>query len=298
MSESGPSRLTLQSHAKVNLFLEVLGKRPDGYHELETVMQEVSLHDTLTFERIPGGIEIICDNPDIPRDESNLVWKAAALMMRRYPGHGGVRVTIVKRIPLGGGMGGGSSNAAVTLKALGRMWGLGLKKAELENLAAEIGSDAPFFIGGGCALCHGRGEKVTPIRLKKRYWYVLVFPGFAVSTKEVYANLQTYLTTTVRRGTLTYSVNCGTAGGEGEFVPFNRLEGPAFQLHPVLRRVRNTVAAACSDGAMLSGSGSTLFGICETRKEAEQAKIDVDGKVGVITMVVYGSSGPRSRNTT
>lgn len=280
--------LTLHSCAKINLFLEVLGKRPDGYHEIETVMQKVSLHDTLTFTRIPEGIEVECDNPEIPCDPSNIVWKAVALMEHNFPGHFGIRITIKKRIPIGGGMGGGSSNAAVTLKALNKLWSLGLKPAQLEGLGAQLGSDVPFFIRGKTAICRGRGEIVQPIRLKRKYWYVLVLPGFPLATKDVYANLQASLTTSVKRVKLLNGAKCGHRPRQGTFVPFNRLEQPAFRLHPVLRRLKKTLEKTCSGGALLSGSGSSLFGICVSRKEANLAKTQVDGMLKVITMVVYG----------
>lgn len=288
MTRRSLSSITLPSYAKVNLFLEVLGKRPDGYHEIETVIQEVSLHDTLTFTRIPEGIIVECADPQIPRDQSNLAWKATALMQREFPGHGGVRIAIIKRIPAGGGMGGGSSNAATTLKALNALWGLGLEHGRLEALAAQIGSDVAFFIRGKAAICRGRGEIVQPIRLTKRYWYLLAFPGFPVSTKDVYTNLQTSLTTPFKRAKLHIGAKFGLGAGEGMAILFNRLEQPAFRLRPVLRRLKNALGRACSGGALLSGSGSSLFGICMSRKEVSKAKKQVDGMCRVITMVVCG----------
>ena len=282
------SSITLPSYAKVNLFLEVLGKRPDGYHEIETIMQEVSLHDTMAFTRIPTGIVVECDDPQIPRDRSNLAWKAAALMQQEFPGHGGARIAIKKRIPASGGMGGGSSNAATTLKALNALWGLALKRERLEALAAQIGSDVSFFIRGKSAICRGRGEIVQPIRLKKRYWYLLAFPGFPISTKDVYANLQTFLTTGFKRVKLIFGAKYGIGAGKGMAIPFNRLEQSAFRLHPVLRRLKNVLSGACSGGALLSGSGSSLFGICMSRKEVIDAKKQVDDKCKAMTMVVCG----------
>jgi 4-diphosphocytidyl-2-C-methyl-D-erythritol kinase len=287
LASKNPSSITLPSYAKINLFLEVLGKRPDGYHELQTVMQEVSLHDTMSFTRIPHGIELDCDSPEIPSGESNLAWRAAFLMQEKYPGRGGIRIVVKKRIPVGGGMGGGSSNAATTLKAINTLWKLRLTTSKLQSLAAQIGSDAPFFIPGKTAICTGRGEKVRQIRLKIPLWLLLIFPGFPVSTKEVYANLQTFLTTPFKRVKLILGAKHGNRAGHGSIVPFNRLELPAFALRPVLRRLKRTLHNACSGGALLSGSGSSLFGICQSRKEANLAKKIVDGIRKVITMVVY-----------
>jgi 4-diphosphocytidyl-2-C-methyl-D-erythritol kinase len=300
-SSENTSSITITSHAKVNLYLDVLGLRPDGYHEIETLIQEISLHDTLTFTRTSRGISVECDDPRVPCDASNLVWRAAARLKRGYPGHGGIHIRIEKRIPPGGGLGGGSSNAAAALKALNGLWQIGLGVDELESLGARIGSDVPFFIRGGAAICRGRGEVVQPVRLRERYWYVLALPGFAVSTRQAYANLRMprkhrrdlkrsrmTLTTGRRRARLHDGFVGEKRAVEGFVMPYNRLERPVFRMHPALRRLRDALADRCPRGALLSGSGSTLFGICDTRKEADNAGRQLDRKIGAKIMVVYG----------
>lgn len=283
---SKSSSITVPSYAKVNLFLEVLARRPDGYHEIETLMQEISLHDTLTFTRIPRGIRLECDDPALPRGRSNLVWQAASLLKRRCRVNGGARIKIEKRIPLGGGLGGGSSNAAATLRALNSLWNLGLRIDEMEFLGAQLGSDVPFFVRGGAAICRGRGEVVIPVRLLERYWYVLVLPGLAVPTRQVYAGIA--LTLHRRRATLQTGVLCEKTAGERALPLFNRLETPAFRLHPALRRLKKAVAEACPGGALMSGSGSSLFAICRSRKEAQSVKRRLERSVEAKIMAVCG----------
>ncbi len=285
-----PSSISVSSYAKVNLFLDVRGRRPDGYHEILTLMHEISLHDRLTFTAIPRGIRLQCDSPEVPCDSSNLAWRAAGLLKRRSPGHGGVHIRIEKRIPPGGGLGGGSSNAAATLRGLNRLWGLGLRREELEALAARIGSDVPFFVRGRAAVCRGRGEIVQPVRLEERYYYVLVLPGFPVSTPDVYANLRMTLTSPKGSARLQHGVMVmgETNARKGAIMPYNRLESSAFRLYPVLRRLKKEVLAVCPQGALLSGSGSSLFGICRTRREAWGAREKLSRRLKAKLMVVQG----------
>ena len=300
-SSGNTSSITVTSYAKVNLYLDVLGLRPDGYHEVETLIQEISLHDTLTFTRTSRGISVECDDPRVPCDASNLALRAAALLKRGYPGHGGIHIRIEKRIPPGGGLGGGSSNAAAALKALNNLWQLGLGADELESLGARIGSDVPFFIRGGAAVCRGRGEVIQPVRLRERYWYVLALPGFAVSTRQAYANLRMprkrrrdleRSRMTLTTGRKRVNLHSGGVGKKrivkGSVMPYNRLERPVFRMHPALRRLKRVLADRCPRGALLSGSGSSLFGICNTRKEADNAGRQLDRKIKAKIMVVYG----------
>ncbi|MBI4833985.1 MAG: 4-(cytidine 5'-diphospho)-2-C-methyl-D-erythritol kinase [Planctomycetes bacterium] len=261
-------KLLINSPAKVNLFLEVIGKRPDGYHELETVMQEISLCDRLQLRQINRGVRIKTDYPGLPIGSSNLVYKAAILLQKRYDIKKGVEITISKKIPVGGGLGGGSSNAAYTLKGLNKLWNLGLSQLELAILAREIGSDVPFFIYGKTALCKGRGEIVFPLQNPSQFRYLIVYPGVSVPTKKIYQNLIFRLTK--RKLFCKLLASNQPVYGQGMNM-FNRLEETTLALYPVLRGVKREMMSCGIEKAMLCGSGSCFLGIVYTAKEVRKA---------------------------
>ena len=191
--------ISLKASAKINLFLEILGKREDGYHEIETVMQEIDLVDNLQFEEIQEGVKLKCNNKNIPSDENNLVCKAANLIVNECGIKKGVLISLEKNIPVGAGLGGGSSDAATTLKALNSLWKIGLSDVDLMEFAARLGSDIPFFIKGKTALCSGRGENITPIEVKSEMNYLIIFPHINISTTTIYRNLKIDLTKKKRK---------------------------------------------------------------------------------------------------
>jgi 4-diphosphocytidyl-2-C-methyl-D-erythritol kinase len=281
-----PRLVELRCPAKLNLFLEVLGKRPDGYHELSTVMAPVELYDSLTI-RESKRFELVVDGPPLPG--TNTVEKAyrAVAKRRKIPG---VRATLVKGIPAGSGMGGGSSDAAAMIEALDRLFDLGL---DLHEVAAEIGSDVNFFLERGPALCTGRGEKVAPIRSGPELHAVIYWPGFSLSTAAVYGRVRDFLTRSPRV-VIDFLNSFGRSGAgplSGEL--FNRLEDPAFALHPELAALRARLAEALPHGARMTGSGSALYGLCASRAEARRlasrVRRDLAGFVapaGVITREV------------
>lgn len=239
--------LTLEAPAKLNLFLEVMGRRPDGYHELRTVMVPVSLCDRLEFRRKRAGTRVRFD-PPLPGPTT--VERAVALVRRRTGFRGGVTVHVHKRIPLGAGLGGGSADGAATLVGLNRLLGLRLGPSDLMELAADIGSDVPFFLAGGPALCAGRGERVTPLKIDwpGRFW--LAMPAFSISTAGIYKRLGPDLRGPRRR----------VEGFLGDLArrrwrPFNRLEAPAFRERPELRGLLR----ALGPGARMTGSGAACF---------------------------------------
>ncbi len=160
--------INMKAPAKINLFLEILGKRDDGFHEIETIMQEIDLVDKLQFEEIEEGVRLECSNRNVPVNEDNLVCKAAMLIQNECGIKKGVSISLEKNIPVGAGLGGGSSDAATTLKALNLLWDIGLNDEELMTFAGKLGSDIPFFIKGKTALCCGRGEKITPVESKNK----------------------------------------------------------------------------------------------------------------------------------
>jgi 4-diphosphocytidyl-2-C-methyl-D-erythritol kinase len=279
------NRISIEAPAKINLFLEVLGKRNDGYHEIETVMQEIDLVDSLEFEEIDEGIKLECENSGIPLNNTNLVYKAAELVLRECGITNGVLVRLEKRIPVGAGLGGGSSDAAATLKALNSLWGIGLNDIELMELAAKLGSDVAFFIKGKTSLCRGRGEKVYPIEVKGEFNYLVVFPNVEISTTLIYGNLKIDLTK--NRKDVSFfakAMESFNVVNIGKLL-YNRLEETIFSLYPNLLQVKNLLECFDFCGLLVSGSGSAIYGLCRNRKQAEMIRNQIEfrgiGKVFV-----------------
>ncbi|MBI4712320.1 MAG: 4-(cytidine 5'-diphospho)-2-C-methyl-D-erythritol kinase [Planctomycetes bacterium] len=261
--------LRILSPAKVNLFLDVISKRPDGYHELESIFQTVNLYDVIRMTGTKSGIRLRTNHPELSVNKDNIVYKAAMLIKNEYRIKQGVEVFIDKNIPIGGGLGGGSSNAASTLIGLNRLWELGLSQSELALQAAKLGSDVPFFIYGGTALVKGRGEIVFPLNLKPRLHYLLVVPSFPVPTKKVYQNLKLGLTKPnpdIRILIKALRNNNYTALTR---LLYNRLETTVLQLYPDLRRIYEQLIEHLYDGLLVSGSGSTIFRLCRSEKEVK-----------------------------
>ncbi len=292
MSERpAPGVLRLCAPAKVNLGLEVLGRRPDGYHEIRTVMQAVSLCDEIELEaRQDGRLRLECVGADLPSDETNLVLRAARLLRELCGAERGADVRLTKRIPVGGGLGGGSSDAAITLLALAQLWELSPSEDELAAMAAGLGSDVPFFLTGGAALCEGRGERVTPLPCPATLHYVLVMPELPVSTARVYERAAAGLTD---RGAAGDNVVEALSEGDPERLGRclrNDLEEAACAESEELRALRRALAQ-CSEvrrarGHLLSGSGSSFFVIARGRSRAERVARAVESELAVRCAVV------------
>lgn len=268
-------RLQKKSPCKVNLLLNILGKRADGFHELETVMQPVNICDELAFERAGSGLQLACNNPDLPVDSKNLVHRAATAFLAATKISEGVRIHLQKNLPLAGGIGGGSANAAVTFTALNELFGSPLPPDKLHELAAALGSDVPFFLHDQPALATGRGEKVEllpdfPVLHGRAFF--LAHPGFGISTPWSYQNLARF----------TGALN-GRAGRARELVAklqaddlpaaaggfYNSLEAPAFEKFPVLALYQDFLLENGAEVSLMSGSGSTTFAITENLAAAE-----------------------------
>lgn len=264
--------LSVPAPAKINLFLEVLGKRPDGYHELETVMQETSLADTVELEESDSGIELTCTEPEIPCDERNLAWKAARVFQEESGIKRGVKLHLLKKIPTAAGLGGGSSDAAAVLKGLNTLWGAGLADEVLMAMASRIGSDVPFFIKGCTALCKGRGEIVQPIETRQRLFYVILYPEIRVATTSIYNSLKIDLTKGLKDAN--FFVKAFLSGDPDSFgkLLFNRLEGVTLGLYPELRKTKALLESYSPCGVLLSGSGSAIYALCNKRREAERIR--------------------------
>ncbi|HYE12829.1 MAG TPA: 4-(cytidine 5'-diphospho)-2-C-methyl-D-erythritol kinase [Pyrinomonadaceae bacterium] len=263
-------KFTVPAFAKVNLSLRVLGRRADGYHEIRTVFQTVSLNDTIHFEpTADGSLELVCAQPGVPADRSNLVLRAAAALRERFGVRAGARVFLEKRIPAGGGLGGGSSDAAVTLLALAHVWGLETGRRELSDLGAKLGADVPFFLTGGRALGMGRGEEILPLEDVPRQHLVVVTPPLSVSTAEAYRSLSAPALTKVEA-----AANLSVSRAEAEIPPSlcevmrNDFEPVVSRLHPETGRAREALLRAGARCAMLSGSGSSVFGVFDSEAGA------------------------------
>lgn len=267
MTRRPPRTLALRSPAKVNLFLEVVGRRPDGYHELATVMSAISPADRITF-RTSRRLTLATDLPGLSTGPDNLILRAAAALRRVAGTTRGARITLNKLIPVGGGLGGGSGNAAATLAGLNRLWGLDFPREALRDIAGTVGSDTAFFLRQGTALCRGRGEVVTPVPAPPALHLVVVFPGFGVSTPAVYHRAELNLTAPRRSATIFLrSLRTGCPGTIGRAL-FNRLENAAFALEPRLLHLRHTLRRLGCAGTLLAGSGASVFGLCRDRAEA------------------------------
>jgi len=297
--------LHLRAPAKVNLVLYVLGRRADGYHELWTLMETISLADELTLTaRQSGDINLIVSGRRAPRGDDNLVVQAARLLKERCGAREGAEIHLHKVIPVGAGLGGGSSDAAATLVGLSRLWDLGLSDHDLLRLGAEIGSDVPFFVAaqlaGGhlTAVCRGRGEQVEPVEAAGERWYVLVLPGEGLSTAEVYASLGAASDLTnapADAKKIKEALRRGDIDGLRRWC-HNDLQEAALTLSPGCLRACEAMRSAGLPQAMVSGSGSALYCICRGEEEAEDYAAGLrkqQERLGLEVVVV--SSGPATR---
>jgi 4-diphosphocytidyl-2-C-methyl-D-erythritol kinase len=266
----------VETPAKLNLFLEILGKRPDGYHDIETVMITVGLFDTLVFREVTTeSISLQCfeaippsaaDDP-IPTDDFNLIVRAAKLLRGRAGLRQGVEISLLKRIPAAAGLAGGSSDAAATLAVLNRLWNTGYPQAQLRDLAAELGSDIPFFLADSpAAVCRGRGEIIEPLPATSSLWAVILRPPVGLSTADVY---RTCVAAEHPRSALPL-IEAMQRGQTNELVRHlhNSLQAPAEQLCPLLKQVEQAFEAEAFLAHQMSGSGTAWFGLCRTKTEA------------------------------
>jgi 4-diphosphocytidyl-2-C-methyl-D-erythritol kinase len=268
-------RLEKKSPCKVNLLLNILGRRADGFHELETVMQPVNLGDELAFERAGSGLQLSCNNPDLPVDARNLVHRAAAEFLSAAGISDGVRIHLKKNLPLAGGIGGGSANAAVTLTALNELFGSPLPPEKLHELAAALGSDVPFFLYHQPALATGRGEKIQllePFPALRGKVFFLAHPGFGISTPWAYQNLARFPGAlhgrAGRAAALIAKLQTDDLPGAAAGF-YNSLEAPVFEKFPVLSLYQQFLQENGALVSLMSGSGSTTFAIAEDLAMAE-----------------------------
>jgi len=288
--------LTLNSYAKLNLYLEVLGKRKDSYHNIKTVFERIGLADKIILKsRQDKEINITCNVKAVPQDSSNLAWRSAKLLQDNFNINKGVDIKIIKRIPVGSGMGGGSSNGACVLLGLNKLWKLNLTRDKLAGLAKKLGCDLPFFIyNSPFALGEERGDKIKPLKALRylRLWHIVVVPKIEVSTASIYKNWDKYfktfkLTSLNKRGILSknsglsgltmprYDVNILTLALRKNDLSligdclFNNLEKVTARLYPQIDATREKLAQLGVKSILMSGSGPAVFGIVSSRKEAQ-----------------------------
>jgi 4-diphosphocytidyl-2-C-methyl-D-erythritol kinase len=280
--------LSLPSFAKINWSLQILGKRPDGYHEVRTTLQTISLHDDLDFEiSRDGAVVLSCDDQDIPTDDRNLIIRAAYALKDRYSVAYGASVRLKKRIPAKAGLGGASSNAGVSLMALVQLWQVEATVPSLLEVATELGADVPFFLLGGCALATGIGATVSPLpgRDSDTQHLIVITPNAGVSTAEAYAAVNSNALTTVNSDPILSSSREGANSGNP--VPWppssdlkNDFESVIFDIEPEIRRAKQTLLQAGAVRALLAGSGSSVFGIFPNQEAQKRAINEIQLEAG------------------
>jgi 4-diphosphocytidyl-2-C-methyl-D-erythritol kinase len=267
-----PTEFSLPSFAKINWYLRILGKRPDGYHELCTLFQTISLHDTLHFAE-SDVLELTCDDPTVPIDDRNLVIKAAKALHEASGNKPGASIHLEKLIPSPGGLGGGSSNAAVALIGLTRLWQMDIKPALLDRIAACIGSDVPFFLFGGTAIGSGRGEVVEPVEDIMEPGMLVATPDVAVSTAVAYGRIDVSALTNDSLESILRVCRFMARSSDLRYgTLINDLESSVFSAEPEIARVKEKLLNLGAANAAMSGSGASIFAIFD-KEETRQAAL-------------------------
>jgi 4-diphosphocytidyl-2-C-methyl-D-erythritol kinase len=289
---------SLIAPAKINLYLEIIGDRPDGFHELVMILQSIELADQIDIQPSDTqNIYISCDHPQVPTDETNLAYRAAQLMCDVFPevhaNYGGVSIKIHKRIPVAAGLAGGSGNAAAVLVGINLIWNLGLTQPELQELAAKLGSDIPFCISGGTAIATGRGEKLDAIKDLDDIWLVLAkYNNISVSTPWAYKTYRqqysdSYITDAagiksrsakVRSSPLVQAITHKNSTEIGKLI-YNDLEKVVLPEYPQVTALKAAFAAQNTLGTMMSGSGPTVFALCASQNQAIAVKQQVRNQI-------------------
>ncbi len=270
------NKIEVLSHAKINLTLDVLGRKDNGYHQVEMIMQTIDLVDRLSFLRTLDQITIETDHPKVPTDESNLIYQAAEILFTEFKIEGGLKIKLEKNIPVAAGLAGGSGNAAATLVAVNRLYNLGLTNKELAIRAAKLGADIPFCIEGGTQLATGVGTDLERLVKVPDLYLILVNPSFSVGTAKVYQNLD--LTNINPEELHSKAVIQGIKKNNKEMIInnlYNRLENSTFELYPTVKNLKKRLVEL-SDKAIMSGSGPTVLGFVKDFKTAEEIKKILD----------------------
>ncbi|MDD3223454.1 MAG: 4-(cytidine 5'-diphospho)-2-C-methyl-D-erythritol kinase [Clostridium sp.] len=267
--------MLLKAYGKINISLDVVGKRDDGYHLLKMIMQSIDLYDEINLDKIDSGIEITCNKQYVPTDERNIAYKAAKIFLEKYKIKGGVHIDINKNIPVAAGLAGGSTDAASVLRGLSKLYDVHVSPKKLMKMGLSIGADVPYCIIGQTAICEGIGEKIRKLKPFKNNILVLVKPKFGVSTKEVYKNFDI---TKVYKHPRTELLIEAMKKGDLEYVSCNMknlLENVTLQKYPTLRNIKEKMINLGATGAMMSGSGPTIFAFFEDMQKAQNCFLNM-----------------------
>ena len=285
--------LRVQAHAKVNLYLDVIGKRPDGYHEIETIFHSIGLHDDIYLRRrTDRRITVHCKHPHVPSDPRNLAYQAAKLLLDDNPELNGADIRIQKRIPVAAGLGGGSADAAAVLCGMNVLFDLDLTQRDLMKFGGRLGADVPFCILGGAALGRGIGEILTPLPPLDETWILLANPGFAVSTAWVYQQVNLSLTRPQKN--VTIMLRCLQTGDFFDVARhlYNGLEVPVLSKYPVIAEIKtklNKYPGSC--GVLMSGSGATVFTFTQSEVQANLAAANFENDFAFCSATPMSSVG-------
>ena len=262
--------IEIDSYSKINLTLNILGKRQDGYHNVETIMQSINLADRIFIKEEKEGVKIKCSHPLVPVDTQSLTYRSAEKILNRYRIKKGVKIEIDKKIPLASGMAGGSANSASILVGINKLFALNLSNKDLREIGEELGMDVPFCIQNGTALAYHKGEKVTPLPpINPPLWIIIINPGFEIPTKWAYNNLDLGLIKREKNSTIAMLKALKEGGLEGIAKNlFNSFEGLVIKKYPEIGKIKDRLVEEGALGALMSGSGPTVFGIAQNKEQA------------------------------
>ena len=276
--------ITIQAPAKINLYLDVFGKRPDGYHDLKMIMQAISLYDEINISKIESGIQVDCNYQYVPTGEKNIAYKAASLMLEKFNIKLGVNIRIKKQIPVAAGLAGGSSDAGAVMKGITELFKLDIDVLSLAALGREIGADVPFCIMGGTAIAEGVGEKLTTLKPFSKVPIVLVKPNFGVSTAYVFKKYIQFNTERPDPKALIEALAEKDAYKAGKKL-YNALEMVTAEEYPVIREIKSSLNSYGAVGSLMSGSGPSVFGVFDNSQKAVDAYKGLSGKYGQVFLV-------------
>lgn len=271
--------ITLEAFGKINLSLDVLHKRADGYHELNTIMQQIDLKDTIILRELNEGVKIECNNREVPLDNTNLVYKAWEKVIEKTGINRGIHIIIDKKIPIASGLAGGSTNGAAVLKGLNKLWGLNLSQQELMDIGLEIGADVPFCIMGGTAQAKGIGEKLTKLKSFSNKMVLLANVGIPISTAYVYGNLN--LSTINSRIDIDKMVQYIEQDDLPKLAQSmaNVIEQVVIKEYPIIDKIKKDMIKCGALGSIMSGSGPTVFGLFDNEDKLYKCKNKLEKRI-------------------
>ena len=294
--QSSQSEITVFAPAKINVVLRILDRRPDGFHNLWSIMQTVALEDEVSIKICADrqDIQLRCDAAQLAADQSNLVYRAAAEVLARARQPIGLDIELRKRIPMGAGLGGGSSDAAATIIGLNRLLRLEWSPTQMADAGQSLGSDVPFFLFAPSAFVAGRGETVRPVVIEGGRWVVLVNPGFGVNTKWAYQELAATRPAVTPLSPVQQSLDRQSQVSWAQLIAAaeNDFEAPVFAAHEKLREIKRNLRNYGAEIALLSGSGATVFGVFASEARARQAQAQFANEISMTAFVASTCSGP------